>query len=81
MGKGGAWWERSLVQAKEELASQEEIAHEVSDHLAGQREGRDTDNQRWQNCPMARIAQSLHTFLPQKPNPQVNTLKMNLQDP
>lgn len=45
MGKGGAWWERSLVQAKEELASQEEIAHEVSDHLAGQRGGRDTDNQ------------------------------------
>lgn len=56
-GKAGAWWGRSLGQAKEEFASQEEIAHEVSDHLAGQRGARDTDNG-GQKCPMTRIAQS-----------------------
>lgn len=56
-GKAGAWWGRSLGQAKEEFASQEEIAHEVSDHLAGQRGARDSDND-GQKCPMTRIAQS-----------------------
>lgn len=56
-GKAGVWWGRSLGQAKEEFASQEEIAHEVSDHLAGQRGARDTDNG-GQKCPMTRIAQS-----------------------
>lgn len=56
-GKAGAWWGRSLGQAKEEFASQEEIAHEVSDHLAGQRGARDSDND-GQKCLMTRIAQS-----------------------